>query len=96
MKEPSMEEDVGDQLPKKVLFYHQIRNKGEVINVNLKSTDLRHFLEEKDSNDDDDQVFYNGCQAISKRESVTIIRHFSPPQSMTVEPSPQIHDPLSP
>jgi hypothetical protein len=90
MEDSAMKKDVGDQLPKKILFPNQNGDECKVvikiINIGFDFADFNYFLKEKDSNHDDHQFFNNGCQTIPERETVAVIAHFNP--SSLNPPSP--------
>jgi hypothetical protein len=62
MGDPSVEEDVSDQLPKKIFSPNQNRDEPKVET----DTVAYHHLEEKKCAHNDHQFFNNRCQTISK------------------------------
>jgi hypothetical protein len=81
MKDPPVKKDVGGQLPQKILLPNQDGNEckvvNEIIDVDFELADFNYFLEEKESNHDNDQIFDDGGQPLSKRETVMVVSHFN-------------------
>jgi len=75
MTEPSVEEDIGGQLPKEIFLPDQNRDKTK---VEVDSAAYKH-LQEEDSTHDDHHFLDDGCQTVSKREAVAVVGHFNSP-----------------
>ena len=71
VRNPPVEEDVGDELPQKEFFPDEKRHQSKI------ESDLTAYdpLQKKESRHEDDQFLDDGGQAIAKRESVTVIGH---------------------
>jgi len=71
VRNPPVEEDIGDELPQKEFFPDEKRHQSKI------ESDLTAYdpLQKKESRHEDDQFLDDGGQAIAKRESVTVIGH---------------------
>jgi hypothetical protein len=74
MRDPTVKEDVSDELPDKSLLPDEKRNQAQ-IDTEMSPHHVHHHLQEEDPHHDEHQFLDDRGQAISKSESGAIIGH---------------------
>ena len=69
--DPSVEKDIGEELPEEIFLPDKDRNKSKV-EVDPVAHD---HLKEKDGCHDDHQLLDDGCQTVSERETILLVGH---------------------